>query len=510
MKREESMPPSVPVPPMPNRPLTRRLQVCAGCAQWAQKGSAALVVVLLLATIGLTLTLNRSMSSKTELKIAHNDLLGKQALAAAEAGLRHAAKLIGDDAVDGLNDELENDGTGGAGSGMEDFGEVTPEVCPADVGGKFRFKAFGGESDDGYCVQVQDNFDETTAPNDRNSDVDGHVKLIAIGIKATARRRVEAMFNPDPDCALLTRSRLNIVGDPNVNGRKGCTHSNGDTAIPGDPVLEKGATASGTMNISGHPTLEGTTPDPTSYATDHQNQAAKSIPSVRPFSFGAGNVNLAAEVAAVNGYRLASDGNVYQGGTWDCTVNPCTYSGTPLTTLPLGWGWTYTSDSDSNPAAKWDYSGGGPLDGAFFVEGWVTISSSPSSGHATIIALNSIQVSGNPSLAPFTTAPTHPLRNLLFVSGNDVELSGNPNLNGAIFAHQQFKLSGSAILNGFIIAEDGQSNWTLAPDCTSDKDLICDPNGSLVSGNPIITYDGLSTVGFGDTIELVDWHETGE
>jgi hypothetical protein len=361
-------------------------------------------------------------------------------------------------------------------------------------------------------VRVEDNFDETTEPNNPDADVDGRVKLIAIGLKATAKRTVEAMFNPIPDCALLTRSRLNIVGDPNVNGRKGCTHSNGDTAIPGNPLLEKGATASGTMDISGHPTLEGTNPDPTDYASNHQNQAAKPIPRVRPLSFGAGNVNLAAEVAAVNGYRLAYDGSVYRGGTWDCTADPCTYSGTPMTTFPPGWGWSYTSDSDSNPAARWNYNGVGPLNGAYFVEGWVTITGSPSSGQVTIIALNSIQVIGDPMLTPFTTAPTHLLRNLLFVSGNDVELSGNPNLQGAIFAHQQFRLSGNAILNGFAIAEDGLSTWDgdPAPNWDSGMNLTHDPNTSLVSDNPTITYDGLSTIGYGDTIELVDWHETGE
>jgi hypothetical protein len=67
-------------------------------------------------------------------------------------------------------------------------------------------------------------------------------------------------------------------------------------------------------------------------------------------------------------------------------------------------------------------------------------------------------------------------------------------------------------LNGFILAEDGLSIWAGDPanECTDGKDLICDPNGSLVSGNPTITYDGLSTVGYGDSIELADWHETAE
>jgi len=474
------------------------------------------VVVLLLATIGLTVTLNRSMSSKTELKIAHNDLVGKQALATAEAGLRRAAKLIGDDTADGLNDELENGGTGdtSTGSGMFNFGGIVTDgshTCKAS----FRFKAFPDiAGNDGYCVQVQDNFDETTAPNDPFTDIDNRVELIAIGLKAAARREVRAIlqYDPGPDCALLTGRNLSITGDPTINGRKGCTHSDGDTTVSSDPVLAKGATASGTLNISGNPTLEGTV-NPAGYAADHQAQAQMTIPSVRPFNFGSGNVNLATEVSALgnNGYLLTVGGNVYEGGTWSCTPT-CSFSGGPIATGSWN-GWAFHPGTPAN----WDFNGMAPPNGAFFVEGWVTISSSPGSAGspwlATIIALDSIQVIGNPTMAPFTT--TGNLRNLLLVSGNDVELNGSAGLNsyqGAVFAHQQFKLNGNPGYTGFIIAEDGLSNWTgdPVPACTDGKDLICDGNTSLVSGDPAITYDGLSTSGYGDSIELADWHETGE
>lgn len=485
---------------------------------------AALVVVLLLATLGLMISLNRSMSSKTELKIAHNDLLGKQALAIAEAGLRHAAKRIVDDSADGLSDELANNGTGGTDSGMAGFGTVT--TASHACGANFRFVAFGGGSEDGYCVKVRDNFDETAVPNDPTADIDDRVELVAIGRMGTGQRTVSAMlqFNVGPDCALQVASHLDITGPVTTAGRKGCTHANGNTTISSEANLAQGATTSWIMSISGNPTMAGDYLDGSEtgpYALAHSGQPTKPIPNVRPFAFGLDvntglPVNLASEVAAANGYLLASDGNVYQGGIWTCMEDPpdCTASGAPID--PSLWSGWLSVDTSTTPT-HWKFEGGGPPSGAYFIEGWVTISSSPGSPgspwHATFIALNSIEITGNPTLAPYTT--TGNLRNLLLVSGNDIQLNGSAGVNsyqGAIFAHQQIRMNGGPAYSGFIIAENGLATWTgdPAPNCASPIDLYCDTlRGNSIDGNATITYDGLSTVGFADSIELTDWHETG-
>ena len=175
-------------------------------------------------------------------------------------------------------------------------------------------------------------------------------------------------------------------------------------------------------------------------------------------------------------------------------------------------GWECSGGGGSTHDAEWKVSGNTATDGAFFVEGWVKISGNPGDSSdpwdATIIAMNSIDISGNPTLDIFTT--TGNLRNILLVSGNDLEMSGNPSnsYTGAIYAHQQVKFNGNPALNGFIIAEDGATTWTgdPAPTCNSNKDLLtCGP--SSVSGNVTITYNGLDTALSPPTLTLLSWNE---
>jgi hypothetical protein len=97
-----------------------------------------------------------------------------------------------------------------------------------------------------------------------------------------------------------------------------------------------------------------------------------------------------------------------------------------------------------------------------------------------------MKINGNPYIKPYPTSSTD-LQNQIMITGNDLEISGNPNLDyqpAAILVHQQVKISGNPEINGFIIAGDGQPTWTGDPFSNSSDGVTLNE----ISGNPLITY----------------------
>src|ERR1043166_5701558 len=150
-----------------------------------QDGSA-LIVVLLLVAVMLALGAFGSRGGQIELRIAHNELVTKQALDTAEAGLYHAFNVLRTD-VDGYNSELSSGGTGGV---LASIGSVV-----ALDGTSYRFRAFGGGTSDGYYVRVADNFDETSGADNPTTDKDGRIRIISRGRVGGAERVIEALLS---------------------------------------------------------------------------------------------------------------------------------------------------------------------------------------------------------------------------------------------------------------------------------------------------------------------------
>src|SRR4051812_36288214 len=153
-----------------------RYRGSASRARWAhsvprggQRG-LALIAVLLLVLVSLAIGLLSATSSRTELRIAHNDVLDKRALAIGEAGLSHAKQLLANHGV--FNDELAVNAAGacagltayGVGNGASGLSNLTLAKLPTNSDNLcYRFAAFGGgAATDGYYVRVEDNNDETT------------------------------------------------------------------------------------------------------------------------------------------------------------------------------------------------------------------------------------------------------------------------------------------------------------------------------------------------------------
>ncbi|MGE0823577.1 MAG: hypothetical protein AB7G75_19015 [Candidatus Binatia bacterium] len=229
-------------------------------------GITMLVVLLVLMTLSV-LGLFGAYKTQTEIRIAHNDLRTKQALAAAEAGLNHAFALIKQGAVDGFTNELSNGGTGGS---------LVSLGSPLTIDGiSYLSHHFGNGVDDGYAVRVEDNFDETSGGNDPTKDTDMRLKIIAIGRVGGAERIVEAMVEGESPFGTGIFGKLFVktaggsmvdsfdckngpYGGTNV-GAEGNVRSNGNITLGGaNSGIHGNATAGGIVDI-GNGAITGTT-----------------------------------------------------------------------------------------------------------------------------------------------------------------------------------------------------------------------------------------------------------
>src|SRR6266481_4338488 len=159
------------------RSLPQSLDVRRGMR--GQQGTAMILVIVVLAALTF-LGVIGSRSALTELQMTRQDVLSKQALGVAEAGLSHAYRLVV--ASGGFSSELAGGGTGGTLAGIG-------SVATLD-GASYRFRTFGGGSGDGYYVQAQDDFDESSGANDATIDTNNRIYLVSRGRVGTAERVV--------------------------------------------------------------------------------------------------------------------------------------------------------------------------------------------------------------------------------------------------------------------------------------------------------------------------------
>jgi hypothetical protein len=310
---------------------------------------------------------------------------------------------------------------------------------------------------------------------------------------------------------VVTDGDLKINGNPNIMGLCGGAHSNDDMQISGNPGIQmnQGLTSSNKpggvgslpegMDISGNPCVGSsqcnqpsgqqpaanqidTNAEKNAYEAANSSAAQETIPEINPADYAPLVAALGGTGPAGPGYILHDNCAVTTGGT--CGTDGLCTGGTAVA-VPAGWDCS---------GSTWKVAGGGtPADGVFYAEGKVEVASSPGSNASpwkvTIIARDDIKISGNPALQPYPTTSTG-LQNTLLVTGNDLEISGNPdadNAVGAILVHQQVKLSGNPSISGFIISGDGNPTWTgdpFPPSVASSGVTL-----NEISGNVTLTYD---------------------
>ena len=216
-----------------------------------QSGAASLAVVLLLSVLSLALGLYSAQVSRTELKMAVDDTLDKQALDVATAGLAVASRLIVTHGVP--DDELASSGVGNAGSGLAGVGAVQ---TLDGIG--YRFAAFGGGAGDGYYVRVVDNHDETSGTDNPQSDVDQTIDIISVGVVGTARRIVQgSLLRVPKKWGIYAYHDVNLSGLGTLRG----WHSTATNAINvgagRDMVLGGQTVIRGSVEVAGNLTMTG-------------------------------------------------------------------------------------------------------------------------------------------------------------------------------------------------------------------------------------------------------------
>lgn len=258
-----------------------------------------------------------------------------------------------------------------------------------------------------------------------------------------------------PEAAIIIGGDLMISGNPSINGSFGSVHANGDLDISGNPTIAYNATASDTYSSSGSPEIGGTAGG---------GFPLINIPEINPEDY-----------EDLADYLLKRNGRVYEGDG--------TYRGRPEEFR----GWKWGGD-------KWDFSGNTRYDGIYYIEGDAIVSGNPGESgprwNVSIFAEGSIEISGNPRMQGI-------LSDILFVAGGDLKINGNPDqaYEGYMLAHEQLMLSGNPILNGAIIAEDAVDNSGFVSE-------------NLLNGDSDTTYNGdLASLGGETETSIVCWYE---
>ena len=385
-------------------------------------------------------------SSQTEIMVARNAVSSAQAEAAAEAGLNHATELaipfVMQFAANGFADARGAmtglirgpDGLTGSPASAADNGSLENlgiPRSPAQV-------ALGGTFGVAYAARVFDEDDPArgvtlTAADvarigedgDPTTDANSTMVIQATGYAPDNTRvtlEITIADNTAVMPALVLGGSLDISANATFTGSQGGVHANGDLDISGNPTIAENATAGGTYTESGNPTIggisgggQGSMPIPPVAAIDYKPNADFILNSTGQMTDPAGAVICDASVS--------NDA---------CEV--------------LGYGWVYDSPG-------WKFDGNSGTDGTYYVEGPATISGNPGNPATpialTIIAEDSIEISGRPDLIPDTPE-------LMFVTDGDLKISNRPTMpltvEGAILVHEQLDISSRPTL--------GEFNWS--------------------------------------------------
>lgn len=457
----------------------------------ANSHGMALIMVTFLSAIFLAITGAGLMFSQLGLKATSHQKTEVMAFFASEAGLNHVWK------------ELEN------GDGVNDF----DAIHAASVGTVIVSNpSLSGAA---YTVTLLESLDNP--------------KRIRVASTGTAPNQAQALLEMwlqrdvgTPPKALITNSDLKLNGNPKLLGLRGGAHSNDDMQVSGNAGVQMadGLTASNAvhgggglsdgMDINGTPCIGsaacGSNPQPDEYELNsnaerdayeagHSSAPTYSIPKINPADYAG------AVAGSAGGYILKADCTVVTGSSASFS-NGLHISGGSVVSAPSGW---------SCSGGTWKVNGNSASNGIFYAEGQAEVTGNPGSTsnpwQATIIARDSIKIAGNPEIVPYTAVPES-LQNVLLLTGNDLEISGNPSVagnGGGILVHQQVKISGNPSITGFILAGDGQPTWTGDPFSASSPGVTMNE----VSGNPTITYNGdLGVSLLTPSVTQLGWHQS--
>ncbi|ETX00613.1 MAG: hypothetical protein ETSY1_10575 [Candidatus Entotheonella factor] len=397
---------------------------------------AALINALLVMAMMTGLGVTAMTVSTFDSEITANDRSATQAFYVAEGGVHHAIAILRS--------------PGGADNTFGDELTVNSGVMLDNM-------ALGNGT---YTVIAIDNDD---GDGDMTLDSDNRIYLRSTGRQSGAESTIQVTVMASGGSSgglsgVLTEDDLDMPGDAQILGGCGTVHSNGHVDVAGTPTIAETLTASGGITNPVNATiLSGIAPD--------AGAPTQTVPYFNPVDY-----------ASYASYQLRSDGNVYDAsGALIANANVSPWHG-----------WIYDASGGDNGAGKWDLSSDSTIDGMLYLEGDVTVSSNDPSWETTLVATGAIELSGNFDMTNFQN-PTHPVgvQNLLLVAGLDLKINGNPGQTwseGIMAAGEQLGVSGNPSLNGALIAS-GQSN--LSPTVVKNEIsgmLRLDCHAPVVSG----------------------------
>lgn len=430
---------------------------------------AALIMAIICLLIMTGLATAMLTSGRTEALIARNEERATHARMAAEAGLNHgveavAAKLMSWQA-DGfatpslaVTDLLIGpDNT----AGTSDDGSLT-ELGFAALTATTALSASAGTS---YSVRTYDDDDTaaarkinlTTADitrieenNVTTTDANKRLAVFATGYGPGGTTiTLEAIVGPLILPAVITNGDLTIDGNVSVDGANGSVHTNSDLTMSGTTAdISENCTASGT--------LTGSTSNCSGYA-------------------GGGRPTITVPNVAAADYLSQATHILHSNGTLERRSDNailCNASSDADACKTAGYGWMFSG-------GVWSLGSTEPPNGAWYVEGDVTVSGSPGTSgtpvQITIIAEGYIDISGSPDFRPY-------LPETFMVTNKDLQITGSLTqpitVEGQILVREQIFIHGNADLAGQIIVQDASSSCSLV-------------TANSISGNVTITYNGM-------------------
>ena len=331
--------------------------------------------------------------------------------------------------------------------------------------------------------------DPSSDPNDDDND---RILVISTGFGANgSTATIETFIFNFTLPAIVVEANLRINGNAQILGDEGSVHTNGDRDIPGNPCMEQYFSAVGSIASGGSPSTGSGCPSGSDATPDGRpNDGLISVPLLDPLDF-----------KADADYVMKTNGHVYDS------------SSTCLTCIPPS---SVDNWKDGGGNDLWQYDPGNQAwiaktddlpNGIYYSEAAADLPTSPGLATCgtggvdlTLIAEGWVQIGGNPCMNGKLVKNG---AKYAVISGHDLKLNGNKQVDGVNYAGHQLSISGDPIINGQVFAADLADTDYPNP---GDNNPVPRLAGGFMefSGNPVITYDGAS--GLGD-LGVVAWRE---
>ena len=313
-----------------------------------------------------------------------------------------------------------------------------------------------------------------------------HIVMNSLGQARGAEREIEVILQIDPDAtfkyAIVTQDDINsISGQPYIHGPYADVHSNSNVIISGNAVIEGTVSASGDVLITSDPNLGGQV----------GGAAEIDIPHVYPPEYRQFATHIFTpdcRVETPDGALIAdlSGGAIWHG--WICDVNKK---------------WVM---SESEPF-------GGLLDAFYYIRGNVVVSGSPEAvWHVSLVAEGYIEIAGDAFFRSWGSKLGNDTGDtaadeILFLAGNDLKINGNPlqEFVGIMATHMEVQVSGNPYLNGYIIAENGK--FAPGQEVTDGQEVVDLVIKNEFNGNMNLAANGAAALGAGNPVKVTAWRE---